>query len=182
MVSSIFLGLLLSVTSAGSANPHKNFYSFNAKSIEGKPVLLSKYKGKVSLVVNTASKCGYTPQYKALEEIYKKYQSKGFVVLGFPSNDFLSQEPGTNSEIKQFCQSRYGVTFPLFEKNPVKGSEKQLIYKYLTEESGADFQGEIHWNFNKFLVNKDGDVVARFGSAVKPSDAEVTSSIEKLLK
>lgn len=158
-----------------------NFHMYSAKSIEGRLVNMADYKGKVLMVVNVASKCGFTPQYKDLEALYRKYKDKGFVVLGFPSNDFGSQEPGSNEDIKKFCKVNYDVTFPLFEKLPVKGSTKQPIYKFLTEQSG-DQSGEIAWNFVKFVVAKDGKVVARYSSSTKPLDSKVTNKIEELLK
>jgi len=183
MLRTIALGIVLTVMApAPNPNGTNSFYSFDATTIEGKPVSLSEYSGKVTLVVNTASKCGYTPQYEELEKVYEKYREKGFSVLGFPSNDFGAQEPGSDTEIKQFCQLRYGVKFPLFKKDAVKGKAKQLVYKFLTEKSGKDFEGEIKWNFTKFLVNRKGEVVARFESKVKPSDTKVASAIENLLK
>lgn len=160
----------------------KNFYSFDATSLTGEKILLAKYKGKAALVVNTASKCGLTPQYEQLEALYKKYSDKGFVVLGFPSNDFLGQEPGTDAEIKKFCELKYNISFPLFTKNKVKGGDKQQIYKYLTEETDPKFHGEISWNFEKFVVDRTGNVVARFSPKVTPDSKEVIEAIEKVLK
>jgi glutathione peroxidase len=159
-----------------------SFYDHKVKAIDGKDVALMEYKGKVALVVNTASKCGYTGQYEGLEKLYKTYQTKGLVVLGFPSNDFLSQEPGTNEEIAKFCKFNFGVTFPLFEKNPVKGKEKQPVYQFLTSAYKGKPSGEVGWNFEKFLVDKSGNVVARFKSSVKPNDSELIKKIEELLK
>jgi glutathione peroxidase len=159
----------------------KSIHDITVKSNAGKPVNLSDYKGKVLLIVNTASKCGYTSQYEQLEAIHKKYAPKGFLVLGFPSNDFGAQEPGSNEEIAKFCKLNYGVSFPLFEKNPVKGATKQELFKILTEESGKSMTGEVNWNFEKFLVGKDGKLVGRFPSKVKPDSAELTSKIEGLL-
>lgn len=159
-----------------------NFYDYSVKDIDGKDTPLSKYKGKIALVVNTASQCGFTPQYKDLEALFEKYKGKGLVVLGFPSNDFGGQEPGSNAEVKKFCETRFKVTFPLFSKNPVKGAEKQEVYKFLTEASDKNFQGEVGWNFEKFLVNKDGKVVARFKSGVTPTGSELETKIQELLK
>jgi glutathione peroxidase len=176
----MFLSFLLSV--AVSLATGKSLYDFNVSNLDGKPVELSSYKGKVVLVVNTASKCGYTGQYKGLEAIHKKYENRGFTVLGFPSNDFLGQEPGTNEEIKKFCSLNYGVTFPIFAKNPVKGDSKQPVYKFLTESGPKDETGEVRWNFEKFLVDQNGQVVARFRSSVDPEGDKITSVIEKLLK
>ena len=158
----------------------QNFYSFDAPSIDGSKTPLSQFLGKVALVVNTASECGYTPQYKGLQSIYNDYGKKGFVVLGFPSNDFGAQEPGSNAEIKKFCELKFHTTFPMFSKDVVKGPKKQPIYSYLTEKS--PFQGEIKWNFEKFLIDKKGNVVARFGSDVEPTDKQITSKIEELLR
>ncbi len=153
-------------------------YDFSMNTIQGTPKPLSEYKGKVLLVVNTASKCGFTPQYEALESIYKKYNSQGFLVLGFPANNFMSQEPGTNAEIQQFCTRKYNVDFPMFSKIDVKGENQTALYKYLTAEKG----GEIKWNFTKFLIGRDGTILARFEPAVKPDSPEVTAAIEKAIK
>jgi glutathione peroxidase len=159
-----------------------SFYDYSVKDIDGKEASLSKYKGKVALVVNTASQCGFTPQYKDLEALFEKYKSKGLVVLGFPSNDFGGQEPGSNAEVKKFCEAKFKVTFPLFSKNPVKGNEKQEVYKFLTEASDKNFQGEVGWNFEKFVISKEGKVVARFKSGVNPVGSELETKIQELLK
>lgn len=160
----------------------QSFYNLEAQNIDGKAVPLSKYAGKVAVVVNTASKCGYTPQYKDLEALYEKYKDKGLVVLGFPSNDFGAQEPGSNAEIKQFCDLKFKVSFPLFSKDKVVGAEKQPVYKYLTEQTDPKLHGEISWNFEKFLVDKKGNVVARYKSKVKPTDPEMEEQVAALLK
>jgi glutathione peroxidase len=157
-------------------------YSFTLNSIDGKPSPLADYKGKVVLLVNVASKCGYTPQYSALEATYEKYKDQGFVILGFPANNFGAQEPGTNEEIKTFCTRKYSVTFPMYSKISVKGDDQAPLYAYLTKETGPGIAGEIKWNFTKFLVDRDGKVVQRFESAVTPDSKEVTSAIEKQLK
>ena len=155
---------------------------FKVKDIDGKDVDLSQYRGKVVLIVNVASHCGFTPQYKGLEAIYKKYADKGFIILGFPANDFGAQEPGTPEEIKTFCSSKYDVTFPLMAKISTLEPAKAPLYKFLTEkETAGDFAGEIAWNFNKFLVDRNGNVIARYGSPDKPEDAKVTDEIEKAL-
>jgi glutathione peroxidase len=154
-----------------------SIYDFTMDSIQGKPVPLSEYKGKVALVVNVASRCGYTPQYTALEAIYRKYKDRGLVVLGFPANNFKSQEPGTDAEIQAFCKRTYDVTFPMFSKISVLGADKAPLYKYLTSQMGS----EIEWNFTKFLVGPDGHVLARFPSKVTPDSPEVTEAIEKAL-
>jgi len=146
-------------------------YDFSAKSIDGKNHKLSDYKGKVLLVVNTASKCGFTPQYKGLEEVYKKYKDKGFAVLGFPSNQFGEQEPGPDTEIAEFCEMNFGVTFPLFSKIDVNGENAHPLYKYLTSEKKGLLGSEaIKWNFTKFLVGKDGKVLDRYAPTTKPED------------
>lgn len=159
-----------------------SFYEMTARAIDGKEVALSRFKGKVALVVNTASKCGYTPQYRGLEALYKKYSAQGFVVLGFPSNDFGRQEPGSGEEIKKFCELNYRVTFPLFEKAPVKGRQKQEVYRFLTGSAVGVKDGEIGWNFVKFLIDKNGRVAERFTTRVEPLSPKVTSKIEELLK
>ena len=184
---SVILGVFShSVMAANPApvtgNDSKSIYDFKVKGNGGEDVSLGKYKGKVLLVVNTASKCGYTPQYKGLEEIYQRYHAQGFEILAFPSNDFGSQEPGTAPEIKKFCETRYHVTFPLFEKNPVSGSQKQPLYHWLVENDSSNKNSEVKWNFEKFLVSRDGKILQRFRSAVRPTDAELTQPIEKALK
>jgi glutathione peroxidase len=166
---------------AGSIFGAASVYDFNLPSIDGKPMPLSGFKGKVVLMVNVASKCGYTPQYAALEAIYEKYRDRGFVVLGFPANNFGAQEPGTNEEIKTFCSTRYQVTFPLYAKVSVKGEDTTPLYQYITRDANPAVAGEIKWNFTKFLVDRSGMVVQRFEPAVKPDAPEVTAAIEKLL-
>ena len=151
--------------------------------IDGKEVDLAKYKGQVVLIVNVASKCGLTPQYEQLVELHKKYKEKGFTILAFPANNFKAQEPGTNVEIKEFCQTKFNVEFPMFSKISVQGEDKAPLYKELTsKEENSDFSGEIPWNFTKFLVGKDGTVVARFNPRVKPNADEVVEKIEFELK
>jgi glutathione peroxidase len=148
-------------------------YDFSAKTIDGKTRKLSDYKGKVLLVVNTASKCGFTPQYKGLEEVYRKYRDRGFVVLGFPSNQFGEQEPGPDSEIAEFCEMNFGVTFPLFSKIDVNGEQAHPLYKHLTSTKKGLLGSEaIKWNFTKFLVDKGGKVVDRYAPTTKPQDIE----------
>ena len=152
---------------------------FKMDGIDGKEVDLGQYKGKVVLLVNVASECGYTPQYKGLQELYDTYGKAGLVVVGVPSNDFGKQEPGTNDEILKFCQSRYKVTFPLMAKAVVKGDGKVPLYKFLTEkETNPKFPGEVGWNFEKFLINRKGEVVGRFGPAVEPSSDELVKAIK----
>ena len=159
-----------------------NLYSFTMKDIDGKSVSLADYKGKVLVLVNVASKCGFTGQYEGLESLYKRYHDRGLVILGFPANDFLWQEPGTDAEIKTFCSLKYGVTFPMFSKISVKGSDMHPLYQYLTDkETNPQFAGAISWNFNKFLVGRDGKILARFGSRTTPADKELVEAVEKAL-
>jgi glutathione peroxidase len=182
-------GIAFIVTTGGGAGEtveastlKKSVFKYKMKDIDGKEVKLSKYKGNVLLVVNTASKCGYTPQYEGLEATYEKYRGKGYYVLGFPANNFGGQEPGTETEIKEFCTSKYKVTFPMFAKISVKGEDQDPLYTYLTsKEKNPDFAGDITWNFNKFLIDRDGKIVARFSSKVKPESDEVSQAIEKYL-
>ena len=157
-----------------------SIYDLAVKDIDGKDTTLAAYKGKVVLIVNVASKCGFTPQYKNLEAVYQKYKDQGFVVLGFPCNQFGGQEPGTNEEIKQFCTSKYDVTFPLFDKIEVNGANRHPLYEALASET-SPFPGNIKWNFTKFLIGKDGKIVNRFDSKVKPDAPEATAAIEAAL-
>jgi glutathione peroxidase len=155
---------------------------FTMKDIDGKPVKLARYQGDVILLINVASLCGNTPQYTDLEKIYEKYKEKGFTILAFPANDFLKQEPGSNKEIKEFCTSKYNVTFPLFSKIVVKGPGQAPLYKYLTDKkTDSQFGGDIDWNFAKFLVNRQGELVARFPAGTDPMKPEVIAAIEKEL-
>jgi glutathione peroxidase len=169
--------LILQIISASAAD---SIYSIPLKDIDGKDTTLKPNEGKVMLVVNVASKCGYTPQYTALEAIYKKYEPQGLVVCGFPCNQFGGQEPGTDAEIKQFCSSKYDVTFPMFDKLEVNGANRHPLYVLLAG-AGSPFPGDIKWNFTKFLVGRDGKILNRFDSAVKPDSAEVTKAIEAAL-
>ncbi|MBI2433579.1 MAG: glutathione peroxidase [Candidatus Hydrogenedentes bacterium] len=156
---------------------------FKVKDIEGKESDLSQYKGKVVMIVNVASKCGLTPQYEQLTALYDKYKEQGLVILGFPANNFGGQEPGTELEIKQFCTDKYHVDFPMFSKISVKGEDQAPLYQFLTsQEKVGEFGGDIQWNFNKFLVGRDGKVIARFEPKVKPDDAAVTQKLEAALK
>ncbi|CAN5781402.1 hypothetical protein BH11MYX4_BH11MYX4_13250 [soil metagenome] len=153
-------------------------HEFTLDTIDGTPRSLGDFRGKVLLLVNTASECGYTPQYQGLEKLHTTYGARGFSVVGFPSNDFGGQEPGSNKEIKAFCTAKFGVTFPMFAKIPVKGPAKHPLYAMLVQTPPA---GEVKWNFNKFLVGKDGKVIARFDSDVTPESPELASAIEKAL-
>ena len=162
--------------------PESSIYEFTMRNIDGENVKLDAYKGKVILIVNVASKCGYTPQYEGLEALYQKHKDSGFVILGFPANNFLSQEPGTEAEIKEFCSTKYKVTFPMFAKISVKGEDQHPLYTYLTNKrSNPDFAGDISWNFNKFLIDRQGKVVARFGSKDTPEGEAITSAVTKYL-
>ena len=153
-------------------------HEFTLNSIDGKPVSLADFKGKVVLIVNVASRCGFTPQYTGLEALYEKYKDQGFVIVGVPANNFGAQEPGTNEEIKTFCTRKYNVSFPMMSKVSVKGDDITPLYKYLTETKG----GDVKWNFTKFLVGKDGQIAERFESAVKPDAPELTAAVETALK
>jgi glutathione peroxidase len=157
----------------------KSMYEFTMKNIDGSDVKLDAYKGKVAMIVNVASKCGLTPQYEGLEALYEKYKDKGFVILGFPANNFLGQEPGTEKEIKEFCTLKYNVTFPMFAKISVKGTDQHPFYTFLTnKQSNPGFDGDITWNFEKFLADKNGKIVARFSPKTVPSDPEIVKTIE----
>ncbi len=158
----------------------QSIYDFQIKTIDGQKTTLAPYRGKVMLIVNVASKCGYTPQYDGLEALYQKYKEKGFVVLGFPSNQFGHQEPGTNEDIQRFCRVNFGVTFPMFSKIEVNGKNAHPLYIYLkSKQPGILGTEAIKWNFTKFLIDKEGKVIARFGSSTKPKALE--EKIEKLL-
>ena len=160
----------------------KSIYDFTMNSIDGESTPLSKFHGKVVLVVNVASRCGFTPQYSALEKVYEKYKDRGFVIVGFPANNFGGQEPGTNQEIKTFCSTKYNVTFPMMAKVSVKGDDKTPLYQFLTDKTAnPSTGGEIQWNFTKFLIGPDGRPVARFEPNVTPDDPQVTAAIEKEL-
>ncbi len=167
---------------AGALFAASSIYTFTLNSIDGKPAPLANYKGKVVLVVNVASQCGYTPQYSALEATYEKYKDQGFVILGFPANNFGAQEPGTNDEIKTFCTLKYSVTFPMYAKISVKGADQAPLYAYLTKDTPTGIAGEIKWNFTKFLVDRNGNVIQRFEPEVTPDSKEVVAAIEKQLK
>jgi glutathione peroxidase len=169
--SLLFMGLSTSQT----------VYDFSLESLSGEEVSLSQFEGNVLLIVNTASECGYTPQYKELQELYEEYNDQGFYVLGFPANNFGGQEPGSDEEIAQFCEMNYGVTFPMFTKISVKGDDQHPLYNYLTQTDNPDFTGEIGWNFEKFLVDRNGNVVRRFKSNVTPMGEELTSAVKDII-
>jgi glutathione peroxidase len=169
------VGLFLAASSAVAAD---SVYEFTVESIEGQKQSLSAYKGQVLLIVNTASKCGFTPQYAGLQKLYEKYKDRGLVVLGFPANNFMGQEPGSNEEIQQFCTTRFHVTFPMFGKISVKGKDIHPLYAWLTADPNG---ARVSWNFNKFLIGQDGHIIAHFGSRTAPESEELTSAIENAL-
>jgi len=156
-----------------------NVYDFTLNDIDGKPVPLNQFKGKVLLIVNTASFCGNTPQYSELQNLYEAYAAKGLEILAFPANNFGQQEPGSDAEIKTFCFTKYSLTFPLFSKISVKGQDKHPLYHYLTEQS--PFPGEVEWNFQKYLIDRSGNVVARYHHRTKPLSNEVITDVERVL-
>ena len=172
-----FLFLSTSISSAAT------IHDFALNSIDGQTTPLAQFKGKVVLIVNVASRCGFTPQYAGLEALYNKYKDRGFVVLGFPANNFLWQEPGTNEAIKAFCSTKYHVTFPMFAKVSVKGADKTPLYHFLTDKkANPSTGGAIGWNFTKFLADRNGKVIARFASKVAPESAELINAIEAALR
>jgi glutathione peroxidase len=170
--TALCLGALIAMSAFAASSIHE----FQMKTLKGDTVSLGDYQGKVLLVVNVASRCGYTPQYEGLQKLHEKYADKGVVVMGFPANNFGSQEPGSDAEIQTFCQRNYGVSFPMFSKISVKGGDKHPLYQFLTK--GGD---EVPWNFTKFLVGKDGKVVRRFEPGVEPLSSELTAAIDKAL-
>lgn len=176
------LAVLLLLTTMLSASP-KSVYDFTLNSIDGKAAPLSEYKGKALLLVNVASKCGFTPQYSALESLYEKYKDRGLVIVGVPANNFGAQEPGTNEEIKSFCTRTYHVSFPMMSKVSVKGNDTAPLYQFLTDPAtDPNHSGEIKWNFTKFLINRDGEIAARFEPNVTPDSPEVIAAVEKVLQ
>lgn len=156
-------------------------YQYELNSINGENISLSDYEGDLLLIVNTASECGFTPQYEGLQELYETYSDQGFQVLGFPANNFGGQEPGSDEEIARFCQANYGVTFQMFSKISVKGDDQHPLFAYLTSAENPDFTGEISWNFEKFLVDRNGNVVRRFKSDTEPMSEELTSAVAENL-
>lgn len=181
---SLFFALFVLSTPTFAAPSKKTapLYNIQVYDIEGKLVSLSQYKGKVLLIVNTASQCGYTYQYEGLQKTYDKYKAKGLVVLAFPSNDFGRQEPGNSKQIKAFCSSKFQVRFPLFGKIKVRGPQKHPLYAYLTHAKAHRFGGTISWNFNKFVVNRKGEITHRFASGDEPDGKDITKAIEQNLK
>jgi len=177
------VGFLLAFASlAAPLFAGESVYNFTLPSIDGEPTSLSNYKGKVILLVNVASRCGFTPQYSALESLYEKYKDRGFVIVGIPANNFGKQEPGTNQDIKTFCTTKYKVSFPMMSKVSVKGGDITPLYQFLTDKSASPKTGgEIQWNFTKFLIGPDGRVITRFEPEVTPDSPDVIAAIEKAL-
>ena len=174
--------LMLFVACASLLAESKSIYDFTIKSIDGQQVNLGSYSGKVVLLVNVASKCGFTPQYAGLEKLYEKYKDRGLVIVGIPANNFAQQEPGTNDEIKKFCSNKYNVTFPMMSKVSVLGDDKTPLYVFLTaKDTDPKFSGDIQWNFTKFLFDRNGNPIARFEPNVTPDSTEVTAAIESAL-
>jgi glutathione peroxidase len=182
-VRKLALVLTLCVAGVCMALPANSVYNFTLKSIDGQPVSLRSYHGKVLLLVNVASKCGYTPQYAGLESLYEKYKDRGLIIVGIPANNFAGQEPGTNAEIKTFCRNKYNVSFPMMSKVSVLGDDKTPLYVFLTDKSvNPQIGGDIKWNFTKFLFDRNGKPVARFEPAVTPDSPQVTAAVESALK
>ena len=181
LASALCTMALLAASGSAKGDNVMSFHDLTANTLDGTPKNLSEYKGKVLVVVNTASECGFTPQYAGLEQLYENYKDRGVVVLGFPSNDFGGQEPGSATEIATFCRKNYGVSFPMMAKVHAKGPEIAPIYRLLTEKTPDGIKGEVRWNFTKFLVGKDGTVIARFEPAVEPMSAELTAAVGKAL-
>ena len=176
------LTLMLTIAAAVAGAEAHSIYDFTMRSIDGQQVSLKSYSGKVVLLVNVASKCGFTPQYAGLEAVYEKYKDRGLVIVGIPANNFAQQEPGTDEEIKKFCSNKYNVTFPMMSKVSVLGDDETPLYQFLTSKSeNPQSGGDIKWNFTKFLFDRDGKPVARFEPAVKPDSPEVTAAIEATL-
>ena len=178
----LVLTLILTIAAAVAGAEAHSIYDFTMKSIDGEQVSLKSYHGKVVLLVNVASKCGFTPQYAGLEAVYEKYKDRGLVIVGIPANNFAQQEPGTNEEIKKFCSNKYNVTFPMMSKVSVLGDDETPLYQFLTSKSAnPQIGGDIKWNFTKFLFDRNGNPVARFEPSVKPDSPEVTAAIEATL-
>lgn len=190
-LAAVMIGALLMLGSAAflwaeepapSTQPDKSALDFTMNDIDGHPVDLSKYRGQVILMVNVASKCGNTPQYEGLETIYQKYKDRGLVILGFPANNFGQQEPGNNEQIKEFCTSTYDVKFPMFSKISVKGDDIAPLYQFLIRQpTSPQPAGDITWNFEKFLIGRDGKVIARFSPRTQPNDPKVVEAVETAL-
>lgn len=172
---------LLPIAHIGTDTNPTSVHDFELNNIEGENIPLKKYEGNVLLIVNTASECGFTPQYEGLQALYEEYKDQGLVLLGFPANNFGGQEPGTDKEIKQFCEANYGVSFPMFSKISVKGNDINPLFDFLTKQENPDFTGAIKWNFEKFLVSKDGTLLRRFRSDVTPQSDQIINAVEDAL-
>lgn len=189
VISIFVLGLALPAVGEDNAPPAAaaakevdSVLDLEVRTIDGETVKLDKYRGEVCLIVNVASKCGLTDRnYRELEPLYRKYRERGFRVLAFPANNFMGQEPGSNTEIKKFCASKYDVTFDLFDKVSVKGDDICPLYEYLTKHPDEDIAGDVKWNFQKYLVNRNGDVIAKFGPRVNPNDKKIVAQLEQAL-
>jgi glutathione peroxidase len=182
MLKSLLVLLALGMAVVGSASA-PSIYTYTLNSIDGKPTPLSTFKGKVVMLVNVASRCGFTPQYTGLEALYEKHKDQGFVIVGIPANNFGGQEPGTNEEIKTFCKSKYDVTFPMMAKVSVAGADKAPLYQFLTDPAtNPGTSGEIKWNFTKFLIGRNGEILARFEPATRPDDPTLNAAVEKALQ
>jgi glutathione peroxidase len=177
LIFAVLIGLTSATPNSAAEPPCPSILDHKIVNLQDQPVSLCQFGGKVLLIVNTASECGYTPQYDGLEKLYRRYREKGFVILGFPANDFGGQEPGSNTEIAQFCRLNYGVTFPMFAKTSVVGANANPLYRSLAARTGKP----PRWNFHKYLLDRAGQPVSVFESAVEPADARITSQIEKLL-
>lgn len=174
--------LILLLTMVIPSAVNNTFHQFEVQTIEGEMITLNEYKGKVVLVVNVASKCGFTPQYEGLQKLYEEYKDEGFVILGFPANNFKNQEPGSDKEILEFCSLEYGVDFPMFSKVSVLGEDQHPLFSYLTSQPNPDFEGDIKWNFEKFLIDEEGVLKRRFRSKIEPLSDELVSAVEMELK
>lgn len=182
MKNNYFVIIVMFLTMGFSGFSMNSIYDIDVDNISGENLSLEKFKGNVVLIVNTASRCGFTSQYSELENLFNKYKDKGFTILAFPSNNFMNQEPGSNKEIEEFCKINYGISFPIFSKVEVKGSNKHPLFEFLTSKNtNPKFGGSISWNFNKFLIAPDGKIVNRFGSMTSPLNKKVILSIEKHL-
>jgi len=178
-MTKLLITIIFSIATMNLASQTKSFYQFTATDIDGNILNMSKFKGKKLMIVNVASKCGHTPQYKKLQKIYEQYRSKGFEIIGFPANNFMSQEPGTDSQIKDFCSLNYGVTFTMMSKISVKGDDMSPIYKWLTQKAlNGKIDSEVRWNFQKYLIDENGNLVKVIAPGTQPDDKEITDWIE----
>ena len=178
----VWILVIMASVACSERNKMNTLYDINVDTINGKSILMDEYKGKTILIVNTASRCGFTGQYEGLQTIYEKYKDQGLIVLAFPSNNFMGQEPGSNESIANFCSTRFNITFPIFAKIDVKGKNQHPLFKWLTsKETNPSFNGGITWNFNKFLISPEGEIINRFGSRTKPDNNKIVDAIEQSL-